>query len=117
MRVSGRVAYQHHFRRNEMHLIVTAAYGRTYASAKAIKADLTLGKDFMILNIEDHGRYVNIMELGKVDSVEFRYGKRGEKVTCLYAKELAKIKAAYDTRVADAVLKAAIADAIIDQFV
>jgi hypothetical protein len=86
-----------------MHLIVTAAYGRTYASAKAIKADLALGKDFMILNIEEHGRYANIMFLGMVDSVEFRYGKRGEKVACLYAKELAKIMAAYEAHLAASV--------------
>jgi hypothetical protein len=79
-----------------MHLIVRPAYGRTYTSFKAIKADLAIGRDFIICNIEDHGRYVNIVEMVNIASVEFRYGKNGEKVGCLYAKDLAKAKAAYE---------------------
>ena len=99
-----------------MHLIVTAAYGRTYSSAKAVKADLAIGRDFMIQNLPNYGQYANIMELCKASSVEFRYGKQGEKVTCLYAKELAKVKDAYDARVTDLLVEATIANAISSQF-
>jgi hypothetical protein len=82
-----------------MHLIVRPAYGRTYTSFKAIKADLAIGRDFVVCNIENHGSYANIMELATCSSVEFRYDKNGEKVGCLYAKDLAKAKAAYDQHI------------------
>ena len=79
-----------------MHLIITGAYGRTYNSVKAIKADLVEGKDFMML-APGYGCYVSLPEILKdsaIGSVEVRYGKRGEKVTCFYDKDFEKMRVA-----------------------
>lgn len=75
-------------------LIVLAAYGRTYGSAAAIKADLEADKDFIIQNIEEYGRSVNLSDMRKygTTSVTVYYGRNNEKVTAFQVSKL-KLKA------------------------
>ena len=51
---------------------VRAAYGRTYTSQSAIKADFLNGKDFQLV---DSGQYINLEDCqrGKIPSLNVRY--------------------------------------------
>jgi hypothetical protein len=58
-------------------MTLTPAYGRDYKSAKAVKADFNLDKDFVVVSIIDPacGRYVNKADLLDQGSVRIRYAK------------------------------------------
>lgn len=52
-------------------ITVNAAYGRSYKSAKAVKADFDAGKDFVIVDVSSphYGGYVNKADLAPGDSL------------------------------------------------
>lgn len=67
-------------------MTLTPAYGRDYASIKAVKADFNANKDFIIRDIMSRwdGKPTNRADLERdgVKSVVIRY-KRLTKITCI----------------------------------
>jgi hypothetical protein len=62
-------------------MVISAAYGRDYKNVAQIKADWSSGKDFVILDFQNSGRYCNNQDIPKGTFLEVRYGKNGSKVT------------------------------------
>ncbi|HEC64831.1 MAG TPA: hypothetical protein ENI23_06040 [bacterium] len=67
-------------------MVATPAYGRTYKTARAAKADFLAGKDFIITDADDKfGRYFgqpfSIRDMDPGERVEIRFGKHFEKCT------------------------------------
>lgn len=61
---------------------VRPAYGRSYTSQAAIKADFLSGKDFQLV---DTGQYINLEDCqrGKIPSITVRYKNDRDSFVCL----------------------------------
>jgi hypothetical protein len=57
-------------------MTLTAAYGRDYKSAKAVKADFDANKDFVVASMfGPSGRYINKQSIPAGTTVNIRYNQ------------------------------------------
>ena len=61
-------------------LVVVPAYGRDYTTAHAARAAWSENRDFRIVSLSDHGRYVNksdVLKYGQhLRGIEIRFNRR-----------------------------------------